>query len=146
MKNLFVILSLAAVLCTGFSCQKGAEGGQGPAVDIAAETEALREAFFASQEAGPEKDVDLLLPFVAEDALTSVGDKDAVREWYTNYFSQGRSWDNPAIDKIELSASGDMAYTVCTWEYFDAGVSAGKGSNLIVWKKQSDGTWKMAAF
>ena len=69
-----------------------------------------------------------------------------MRTWYTQYFAQNRYWDNPSIDKIELSASGDMAYTGCNWEYFEGERSAGKGSNLIVWRKQPDGTWKMAAF
>jgi len=67
----------------------------------------------------------------------------------TNYFSQGRYWDNSSVDKVEVSASGDFAYVIASWENFrdeEGETSTGKGSNLFVLKKQADGTWKVVAF
>ena len=142
MKKLFLILPLVFLLCFNFGCQKAEE----PAVDIAAEEAAIREAFTESQKSGPAKDVELLLSFVADDALSFAGDKEAMREWYTNTFSKGRYWANEKITKLEISASGDMGYTLATWDYFNDEGKTGSGSNVLVWKKQADGTWKMVAF
>jgi ketosteroid isomerase-like protein len=84
---------------------------------------------------------------MAEDLFVAgVGGKDAALESYTEWFAKGRYFDNGTIEKIEVSASGDMAYTVCSWEIFDDEGSQGRNSNVLVWKKQADGTWKQVAF
>jgi ketosteroid isomerase-like protein len=142
MKKLLLILPLVFLLCFTFSCQQGKE----LAVDIEAEREAVREAFLAQGKAGPAKDIELFMSYFAEDAfVANLGDKDAIREWYTNWFSKGNYWDNGTIEKIEVSASGDMAYTVCSWDMFNEKGSRGKNSNTIVWKKQADGSWKVVS-
>jgi ketosteroid isomerase-like protein len=147
MKKLSMILPLAVVLCFAFSCQKTEEVTEKPAVDIASEVEAIREVFAAQGKAGPAKDVDLFVSYMTDDVVCAgVGDKEAIREWYSNWFSKGNYWDNGTIEKIEVSASGDMAYTVCSWELFNDEGSRAKNSNVLVWKKQADGTWKCVAY
>ena len=147
MKKLLLILPLVFLLCFTFSCQKAEEVAEEPAVDIAAEEEAIREVFAALGKAGPAKDVELFISYMAEDLFViGIGDKDAVRESYSNWFSKGNYWDNGTIEKIEVSASGDMAYTVCSWELFNDEGSRRRDSNVLVWRKQSDGTWKQVAF
>ncbi len=146
MKKLIMVLPLVFLLCFTFGCQQGEEEVEEPTVDIAAEVVAIMEVFAEKEKAGPAKDVELLMLFVADDALTIRGDKEATRKWYTDYFTNGRYWDNGTIDKLEVSASGDMAYMVNTWDYFDDEGKTGSGSNVTVWKKQADGTWKIAAF
>jgi len=45
--------------------------------------------------------------------------------------------------KAEVSAAGDVGYTVGTYEASMNGATE-KGKYVTVWKKQSDGTWKVA--
>jgi len=151
MKKLFMILPLVLVLCFTFGCQKAEEVAEEPAVDIAAETEAVKEVFWTGQKAGAAKDVETLFSTIAEDVMFSGNppmDKAAAYEFYVDWHSKGRYWDNSSIDRIEVSASGDMAYVVFHWEFFtdEAGeASTGKGSNVMVFKKQVDGSWKVVA-
>jgi len=141
---------LVFLLCFTFSCQKAEEVAEEPAVDIVAETEAVRDAFLTQAKAGPAKDVKLVMSYVADDAVqVGVGDKEAIREGYINYFSKGRYWDNTSIDKVEVSASGDLAYVIASWENYrdeEGETSTSKGGKLFVLKKQADGTWKIVAF
>jgi len=143
MKKLLMSIPLIILLCFTFSC----EVAKKPAVDIEAEVEAIQEVFVTQGKAGPAKDVELFVSYMTEDVVVAgVGDKEAVREWYSNWFSKGNYWDNGSIEKIEVSASGDMAYTVCSWELFNDEGSRGRNSNILVWKKQAGGTWKIVAF
>lgn len=47
-----------------------------------------------------------------------------------------------APTKAEVSAGGDVGYTVGTYEASMSGATE-KGKYVTVWKKQSDGTWKV---
>jgi ketosteroid isomerase-like protein len=146
MKKLCMILPLVFLLCFTFGSQKAEE----TAVDIAAETEAIKEAFWVHANAIKEKDVELLASTWAEDVISIWGDKDATFEWLKNRFSKNRYSDNFSILKIELSASGDMGYVAFSLDYVreeegEAKIT-GKGYNVQVWKKQADGSWKQVAF
>ena len=148
MKKLLMVISLVILFCFTFGCQQGEEVVEEPAVDIAAEEAAVRAAFWANQKGGPVKDLELVFSVVADDVIFSGGDREAMYTYYTDYFSQGRYWDNSSLLKVEVSASGDLAYTAFSWENFsdEAGeTSTGKGFNVMVWKKQADGTWKIVA-
>jgi len=150
MKKLLLILPLVLLLCFSFGCQQAEEVAEEPAVGIAAETEAVREAFWVQANAVKAKDAELLVSTWADDFISSRGDKEATREWFTDRFAQGRFEDNFSIDKIEISASGDLGYIAFSFEYFriEEGktTSTGKGFNVQVWKKQADGNWKSVAF
>jgi ketosteroid isomerase-like protein len=63
--------------------------------------------------------------------------------------------DNPGfnidwqIDRLEVARSGDLAYVIYTYQMALADAQ-GKtvddhGKDLVVWKKQGDGSWKMVA-
>ncbi|MDH4271537.1 MAG: nuclear transport factor 2 family protein [Candidatus Aminicenantes bacterium] len=147
MRRCLSVFSLVLLLGFAVACQKQALE---PAVDIEAAIKAVSDAFWAQSKAGPTKDLDLFMSFVAEDAICAgIGNKEATRNWYSNYFSQGRYWNNSSLDKVEVSAAGDLAYVIGTWEYFrdDQGESStGKGSNVLVWKKQDDGFWRIIAW
>ena len=69
MKQLIMILSLVLVLGFAFACQQAEQVAEEPAVDIAAEEAAIREAFTAMSAAGPAKDVDILLSYCADDVI-----------------------------------------------------------------------------
>jgi ketosteroid isomerase-like protein len=144
MKNFLSVIPLVFLLCFVVGCQRSVVTS---AVDIAAEEAAVREAFETQNKAGLAKDVDLFMSGLAEDVvLTGTGGKDKIREWYSNWFSEGNYWDKTTIDKIGISSSGDIAYLVCRWENFNDEGSRGRGSNVFVMKKQADGTWKLVAF
>ena len=149
MKKLFMVMPLVCLLCFTFSCQMAEEVAEEHDVNIAAEMEAVREAFWVQANAVKAKDVELLVSTWADDFISSRGDKEATREWFTNRFAQGRYEDNFSLDKIEISASGDLGYIAFSFEYFriEEGktTSTGKGFNVQVWKKQDDGTWKQVA-
>jgi ketosteroid isomerase-like protein len=137
-------------MCFMVSCQKGEEVAEKHAVDIAADLGAVREAFWVQVNAAKAKDAELMASTWANDFISSKGDKETTREWFTNRFAQGRYEDNFSLDKIDISASGDLGYIVFSFEYFKVEegetISAGKGFNVGVWKKQADGTWKQVAF
>ncbi|MFC2141848.1 YybH family protein [Acidobacteriota bacterium] len=149
MKKLFMILALVLVLCFAYGCEMFKEPEE-PAVDIAAETEAVREGFWVAANAITAKDAELAASTWADDMISFSGDKEATREWFTNRFAQGFQYDNYSLDKIEISASGDFGYVAFSFDYVreeegEAEVT-GKGYNVSVWKKQADGTWKQVAF
>jgi ketosteroid isomerase-like protein len=148
MKKLLMILPLVFLLCFTFGCQKGEEATEEPAVDIAAETEAMKEVFWVYANAIA-KDVGPWVSTLADDVITFRGDKETFVEWITNRRSQGLYVKNHSILKIELSASGDMGYVAFSFDYVreEEGEEevTGEGYNVIVYMKQADGTWKMAA-
>lgn len=151
MKKLFVVLSLAFVFCFTFSCQQGEEAAEEPAeqliVDIAAEEAAIQEAFIEMSKAGPAKDATLFVSYMTEDVvLAGGGNKEFIHSMYSEWFSEGNYFENGSIEKIEISASGDLAYTVCMWDRFLVERPVAKYSRILVWKKQADGTWKVTAF
>jgi len=151
MKNLSLVILLALILCFNFACRQGEEIAENPAVDLEAEAQAVQEVFWEFNKAGLSNDVEHMKITMADDVHSSgIGGEEAILEYYSNWFAKGRSWDNMSIDKIDVSASGDMAYISCSWEFFmdEEGekVSRGKGSNNVIFKKQADGSWKIVAF
>jgi ketosteroid isomerase-like protein len=148
MKKLFMVLPLVILLCFTFGCQQGEEVAEEPVVDIAAETEAMKEVFWAYAN-DLAKDVELSASTLTDDVITFRGDKETFVEWVKNNRSQGSYVKNHSILKIELSASGDMGYVAFSFDYVreEDGEEevTGKGYNVIVCMKQADGNWKIAA-
>jgi ketosteroid isomerase-like protein len=91
------------------------------------------------------------MSFFAEDAsifpegsaiITGV---DKIRAYYeeTGFDPKSLSW-KPV--KAEVSSSADMGYTIGYWEIRTEGAeSSASGKYVTVWKKQKDGSWKVAA-
>jgi ketosteroid isomerase-like protein len=150
MKKLLMVIPLVFLLCFSFSYQKAEEVVEEPAVDIAAETEAVKEVFWVASNAIAAKNAELMASTFADDVISFRGDKEAILEWFKNRFSKGLYSNNYSILKIELSASGDMGYVAFRCDFVrekegEAEVT-GKGYNVTVLKKQADGTWKQVAF
>jgi hypothetical protein len=86
--------------------------------------------------------VETLFSIIADDVMFSgvpAMDKATAYEFYVEWFVKGRYWKNSAIDRIEVSASGDMAYVVFHWEYFrdeEGETSTSNGSNVMVLKSK----------
>ena len=149
MKKSLMVISLVIMFCFAFSCQQAEEVAEEPAVDIAAEEAAIREAFGELAKAAKTKDLELMVSTWADDLISFSGDKEATRAFFAKRFEQDISTEY-SLDKIEISTSGDLGYTAFSFEAFKVEegetVSTGKGFNVTVWKKQADGTWKQVAF
>ena len=151
MKKLKMILPLMFLLCFTMSCQSGKDAAEEPAVDIEKETQALRQAVIEWCKAGPAQDVEILMSYIADDVdlvFSKLLDKAQMRENYAKRFTRGDSWINQPPAKVVVSASGDLAYTIAAYEYHRAGegeTRTSEGYNLVVWRKQADGRWKVVA-
>ncbi len=152
MKKPLMIMFMVTLFCFSFGCQQGEEVAEEPLVDIEAEVEAIRAADTAWLKAAEEKDVDAMASFLAEDfaftGYANLRDKAAFHEIYTKQFSlEGReiSW---VTDKIFVADSGDLAYSLSTFEdvrVIDGETKTDIFTTLVVWKKQPDGNWKVVA-
>ena len=86
----------------------------------------------------------VLLP---PDSPMAIG-KEAIRKASATIDSPGFSVSWKPM-KIEVARSGDMAYSIDTFE--GTGVDSEgspipvKGKAIVIWKKQPDGSWKVAA-
>jgi uncharacterized protein (TIGR02246 family) len=135
----------------------GALGGcKGEPEDTRAQDErAIRAADAATLKAVQAKDADEAVANYAEDAswlppnAAMVTGKRSIRAGWLQLI------DNPGfnidwqIDRLEVARSGDLAYVIYTYQMALADAQ-GKtvddhGKDLVVWKKQADGSWKMVA-
>ncbi len=151
MKKLLMILPLVFLLCFSFSCQQAEEVAEEPAVDIAAEEEALRETCKAWLLDEFKHDLEHSMSYLADDVI-SVGatmqDKEGMRKSYTDFFSTGGYWTNQSIVRVKVSKSGDLGYTTVSFEtveIVDGETTTHKGGINFIWGKQADGTWKVVA-
>jgi ketosteroid isomerase-like protein len=142
-----LILALSACFFSG--CQR-------ETVDTRAQDErAIREADAATLKAAQTKDVDGAVANYADDASwlppnapMMNGKVDIRAGWSKLIGSPGFNIDWQ-IGKLEIARAGDLAYTIYSYQLSLEGPN-GKpiydhGKDMAVWKKQSDGTWKMVA-
>jgi uncharacterized protein (TIGR02246 family) len=140
---------MALSVCFGCGCQR-------ETADTRARDErAIREADAATLKAAQAKDVDGAVANYAEDGYwlrpnaPMVNGKAAIRAgWLKLIDSPGFNIDWQ-IDKLEVGRAGDLAYTIYTYQLALEGPN-GKpitdhGKDMAIWKKQSDGSWKMIA-
>jgi ketosteroid isomerase-like protein len=73
--------------------------------------------------------------------------KDAIRAGWSQLLAAPGFSIDWQITKIEISRSHDLAYTLYTYQLNMQGADgkpiADRGKDLAVWKKQSNGTWKI---
>lgn len=124
-----------------------------PAVDTAAETEALRSAELAYHDAARALDADAVSTMYAPDALmyppnepSRVG-LDAIREFATAFTSApGLRMDLELVD-VAVGAGGTLGYTrtdvVATVDGPDGEPVSQRLTDLHVWEKDAAGTWKL---
>ena len=146
-------IPLVILLCFVFGCQQGKNVAEEPVVDIEADREAVFVADMAWAKACAAKDVDGIMSFYADDAVRlkngvpSILYKHDERENWNYWFFYG--WESTwKPEKVEVMSSGDYAYSYGTYtntRIVDEETSTNKGGYLVVWKKQTDGSWKIVA-
>ena len=144
-----IVISLAALFALAVS-------GCAPQVDVEADKAAIRDLSDVQWlNAEQAKDVDTVLSFFADDAssfppnASIVTGKEAIRAHLSEAFSRrdfAISWQTT---KVEVSRSGDLAYSHGTYEETvndpEGNPVTDKGKWVTVWEKQPDGTWKVVA-
>jgi len=142
-------LILAFSVCFGSGCQR-------ETADTRAQDErAIREADAATLKAAQAKDVDGAVANYAEDGswlppnAPMVNGKAAIRAGWEKLTGSPGFNINWQIDRLEVGRAGDLAYTIYTYQLALEGPNgppiADHGKGMAVWKKQSDGSWKMKA-
>lgn len=146
MRKLYPVLAALLVLATS---------GCAPQVDIEAERAILLEAVAEWSKVTGTTGVDGYLSFFADEATLlppnnpNLTGKDAIREWASEGFAApgfAVSWQPT---QAEVSRTGDLGYTVGTYEVTvndaEGNPVTERGKNLVIWKKQRDGSWKVVA-
>jgi ketosteroid isomerase-like protein len=120
----------------------------------AADEAAIRANSIAWSAASEAKDKDKVLSFYADDAVVF----DDGGPLQTTAAQRLAAWVNNPPDpnsklswkttKVEVAKSGEMAYEYGAYEYATTAkngkVTTLHGKYVLVWKKQVDGTWKVA--
>ena len=127
-----------------------------PPVDTRAEEAAIREADAVWLKALDARQVDSAMSSYADDAsvlgpnVPVMTGKEAIRKFWSDEFA-------PAVDlklscrtfKVEVARSGDLGYGQGTYEATFKDPSGNpvkdRGKYVVLWKKQSDGKWKVIA-
>ena len=150
MKKLFMILPLVFLLCFTFSCQKGEEVAEEPAVNVEADIAAIKTLINQVERAFNEGDLDAYMSTVADDAVVlepnepAIIGKEAIRDWYG--FIESMSFDMKIfIDEIEVS--GDWAFHRSNWKGSWTEEDSGQkteieSKDIGILKRQPDGSWK----
>ena len=113
----------------------------------------VREVDVAFTTASSAKDMESFLSFISEDAsmlppnAPTLSGKDAIREHVSELYSNPGFAVKCEVRQAEVSRGSDLGYTIGNYvlTHHDA---AGKavtdhGKYVTIWKRQSDGTWKM---
>lgn len=120
-----------------------------------ADEAAIREADAASIKAIAAKQVEATMSYYEEGAsilmpnAPIVTGREGIRRAWEQMFAIPGFTLAPKTTKIEVARSGDLAYALGTYQFM-ANDSQGKpvsdrGKFVVVWKKQTDGAWKIAA-
>lgn len=128
---------------------------QKPAPDTRAVDEAaLREADVAWSKASETGQVDPYVVYLLDDAVVLgpnepiANGKESIRKMVAEMFAMpgfGIKWQPT---KVEVARSGDIGYSIGTYELSMNGPKgkpmADRGKYATIWKKQADGSWKVA--
>ena len=148
----FTVVSFASFLLLA-GCNTAPPAPSTPAVDISAEKAKIRDLETAWAKDAAAKDLDKSVANYADDAvlmmpgMPAAKTKDAVRAGWKGMLDDPNLKIAFSADRIEVSASGDLAttqgsYTLTMTNPKTKKPVEDKGSYLTVYKKQADGNWK----
>jgi ketosteroid isomerase-like protein len=154
------VAALACTLATALlvqGCSETNTASVAPAAPVdtrAADEAAIRAASAAWSSASQSKDLDKIVSFYAPDGVALPDgapiepDLASIRHGWsglTDAKDVSLGWKTT---KVEVAKSGDIAYEYGTY-HFDVTAKDGKvttrsGKYVLAWKKQPEGTWKVA--
>jgi len=148
----FTLVSFAGFLLLA-GCNTAPPAPATPAVDVSAEKAKIRDLETAWAASAAAKDLDKSVANYADDAILmmpgmpAAKTKDSIRATWKAMLDDPNLKINFAPDRIEVSASGDLAttqgsYTMTVTNPKTKKPVEDKGSYLTVYKKQADGSWK----
>lgn len=152
MKKLSMVLPLVFLFGLTFGCQQGEEAAEKFVVNVEAEKEAALKADRDWLKSVTARDIERVLEYYADDAVWLVPKvpmfgKDAIREFWERDFAgtdYALTWEPT---KVEVSQSGDLAYTLGKWsgeaKDEEGNIKALGGAYVAVWRKAPNGTWKL---
>lgn len=153
MKKLFgATLSVAWASVFVFGCSSPPQ----PVPDTReADATAIREADIAWSEAQGARGLEGMMAYYTDDPIMlapnvpmAVG-KEAIRKAFAPNFDIPGFSAKWRPSKIEVARSGDIAYAIGTYEATmndpNGNPVTDKGKYVEIWKKQADGSWKVAA-
>jgi ketosteroid isomerase-like protein len=126
----------------------------GKKVDIEAEKKALVQAEADFEAARAQKGMEGWLSFFSEDTANFNSGKPITFSKAEMREQLTKTWNPDAIlkwqpVKVDVAASGDLAYTVGSWQLTGKNRKGEPismtGKYMTVWKKQADGAWKVVA-
>lgn len=126
----------------------GSIAGSDDAMNVEKEKEALMAADSAFSALSAEKGRAEAFELYMDDSATILRDnahpftgRESIRSLMTHSPKGTLTWKPSFAD---VSASGDLGYTIGSWEYTETDSTAGKslGYYVTIWKKQADGSWK----
>jgi uncharacterized protein (TIGR02246 family) len=152
-----LFISSFVTACTGSNektAQAELERARVAQLTRAADETAIRAASAAWSHAATAKDLDKAVSFYAADALilpdrapALKGNENIRKNWAPLLVlpGPGLSWQT---DSLDIARSGDLAYETGAYNFVTTdkqGKSTDyKGKYLVIWKKQSNGSWKVA--
>ena len=113
--------------------------------------DAVWKADAAWSDACSSNDVDKMLAFYDANAAfigttpPTVG-VDRLRTLWTNFFARPGYRLTWRAERVEIAASEDFAYSYGPWEQTEVRegtARTSKGTYVAIWKRQSNGTWKV---
>jgi len=154
MKRSLVFLPLVILMAFTLGCQKQVQEPMEGSVRVQAEIEAVRQADIDFLKSVSDRSIERVLEYYADDPVWLIPDvptmagKDAIREFWEKDFAgpdYALAWEPT---KIEVSQSGDLAYSLGKWSAEDKDEKGNTvpvgGEYVLVWKKTTNGTWKVA--
>jgi uncharacterized protein (TIGR02246 family) len=150
MRNARLTFVLMAAVCTGFLFSE-ARAADSRAADAAA----IKSADEAWAKAAEAKDLDkCVAPYLDDAVIFSPGapaviGKENIRKFFSGMIAGPRMQFGFTDVKIDVAQSGDIAMdrgvVTATVIDKDGKSTTSKSDYVLVWKKQADGKWKVAA-
>ncbi len=148
---LTAVVGLGAMLV---ACQQQPSEPQAPADTRAADEAALRDLDAQWSKATGTNSAEQFVSYFADDAsllppnVATLTGKEAIQKWATELMAMPGMAVSWQPTKAEASRGGDLGFTLGTYE-MTLNDAKGKpmkdhGKYLTVWKKQADGSWKVA--
>ena len=158
----FTALLSVTVIIAGFLAGCSTRGGDQPQPQVAvqpadsraADEAAIRAASAAWSQASAAKDVDKAVSFYTDDAEQMspkgppVRGKENIRKGWAGMLATPGPGLSFQTTSVEVARSGDIAYETGTYDFAttdkNGKTQEEKGKYVVIWKKQSDGSWKAA--